>query len=144
MSYKRGILFSENKDGRFSGVHRGRFGAFSGVLCPKNGAPCFQKKTFGVFRGCPFLRHVLKTGYLVFGKQGWPFFGVSTLNRHHHFHIHQTVATNCGRCCFGFYTTGPLHVRWPGPPLGTERISWTISHLFLKTIEWLQSCEGYP
>ena len=43
--------------------------------CPKNGASCFRKKAFAKFRGCPFRRHVPKTGVLIFRKQGWPFLG---------------------------------------------------------------------
>jgi hypothetical protein len=103
MSQKQGILFSEKSFCQFQGVPiseacpknggfnfpktrlvlfggcivrvLGHFGAFWGVLCPKNGVPCFRKKAFANFRGCPFRRHVLKTGYLVFRKQGWPFLG---------------------------------------------------------------------
>ena len=136
MSQKRGFLFSENKVGAFWGVHctrfggiLGHFGAFWGVLCPKNGVPCFPKKAFAKFRGCPFRRHVPKTGYLVFGKQGWPFLGGAFRHRiiHCRFHMHQIASTNHRMwCCCGypvFSATGQSHARWQTPPLCTERIS---------------------
>ena len=56
-------------------AHLGPISAPIFEACPKNGVPCFRKKAFWVFRGCPFLKHVPKTGFFIFRKQGWSFLG---------------------------------------------------------------------